>query len=106
MVEVHPEANFGEPLDHSVKPTRYRFVQLEQGDLGLNMMVEGSLITKVAVYGTALDEKIGHKLEGQLTGTRVSLPDLQDKLSKRWLKKAIGEDGIAALAQELSIENQ
>ncbi len=85
---------------------RYRFVQLEQGDLGLNMMVEGSLITKVAVYGTALDEKIGHKLEGQLTGTRVSLPDLQDKLSKRWLKKAIGEDGIAALAQELSIENQ
>ncbi|MTV83147.1 lipoate--protein ligase [Secundilactobacillus folii] len=85
---------------------RYRFKQFEAGGVGLNLLVEKQTIVKVAVYGDLLDEKVAHKLEGQLTGVHLAPDELRKKLSKRWLRKSLSDDDIAALANELMIEKQ
>lgn len=85
---------------------RYRFKEFAGGRLALNLKVESSTITKVAVYGDLLDEKLAHKLETQLTGASLTAEDLSHRLSKRWLKKELSDAEITALVAELLIEKR
>lgn len=85
---------------------RYRFKQFDAGSVALNLMIEGQQITKVAVYGDLLDDKLARRLEGQLTNTTLDRNELQKRLSKRWLRKVLSDTDLAALVNEILIEKQ
>ncbi|WP_203651509.1 lipoate--protein ligase [Secundilactobacillus yichangensis] len=85
---------------------RYRFKQFEAGSVAINLMVTGQQITKAAVYGDLLEEKLARKLEGQLENAALNRSEIQKRLNKRWLRKALNDAEIEALVNELLIEKQ
>ncbi|MCH5462442.1 lipoate--protein ligase [Lactobacillus sp. LC28-10] len=85
---------------------RYRFRQFDSGSVAINFMAEGQQMTKVAVYGDLLDDKLARKLEGQLTNATLDASDLRKRLSKRWLRKVMSDDDIEVLVDQLLIEKQ
>lgn len=85
---------------------RYRFKQFEAGSVAINLMVTGQQITKVAVYGDLLEDKLARKLEGQLENAALDRSEMQKRLNKRWLRKVLSDAEIEALVNELLIEKQ
>ncbi|MFC6254619.1 lipoate--protein ligase [Secundilactobacillus hailunensis] len=85
---------------------RCRFKQFDGGTLILNLMVKDQRITKVAIYGDLLDDKLARKLEAQLTGVTLDKIDLRKRLNKRWLRKVLNDADIDKLIDELIIEKQ